>query len=98
MHARISNPSQKAPPPEPQISADHRALTFVLPWRGESVTCVVSRTALETYFWLAPNADDTRTLTVFRNGFSRIHAVASRKLLAHPSKHLELSAADFAKD
>ena len=62
------------------------------------MTCVVSRTALETYFWLAPNADDARTLTVFRNGFGRIYAVVSRKLQAHPSKHLELSAADFAKD
>ena len=98
MRARIGNPSLKAPPPELQISADQRTLTFVLPGRGEPVTCVVSRTALETYFWLAPNADDARTLTVFRNGLSRIHAVASRKLLAHPSKKLELSAADFAKD
>src|SRR5215471_385453 len=98
MHAHISNPSLKAPPPEPQISADQRTLTFVLPWRGESVTCAVSRTVLEVYFWLAPNADDARTLTVFRNGFGRIHAVVSRKLLANPSKHLELSAADFAKD
>jgi hypothetical protein len=37
-------------------------------------------------------------LKVFRDGFGRIHAIAERKLLAHPSKHLELSAADFAKD
>ncbi|MDR5826182.1 DUF1488 family protein [Caballeronia sp. LZ043] len=97
MHARISNPALKAPLPEPQVSADQRTLTFVLPWRGESVTCVVARTALETYFWLAPNADNDRTLTVFRNGFDRIHAVAARKLLARPSKHLELDAVDFAK-
>jgi hypothetical protein len=61
------------------------------------VTCVVSRTALETYFWLAPNADDARTLTVFSNGFGRILAIAERKLLAHPVKHLELSAPNFAK-
>ena len=87
----------KAPLPEPQISADKRNLTFVMLRHGEPVTCVVARAALEAYFWLTPNADDARTLTVFRNGFDRIHAVALRKLLARPSKHLELCAVDFAK-
>jgi len=88
----------KAPPPEPLISADKRSLTFVMHWREEPVTYVVSLAALEAYFWLAPSADDARTLKVFRDGFGRIHAIAERKLLAHPSKHLELSATDFAKD
>ena len=88
----------KAPPPEPLISADKRSLTFVMHWREERVTCVVSCAALEAYFWLAPGADDARTLKVFRDGFGRIHAIAERKLLAHRSKHLELSTADFAKD
>jgi hypothetical protein len=37
-------------------------------------------------------------LKVFHDGFGRIHAIAERKLLAHPSKHLELSTTDFAKD
>jgi hypothetical protein len=87
----------KAPPPEPRISADKRNLTFVMHWCEEPVTCVVSRAALEAYFWLVPSADDARTLKVFRDGFGRIHAIAERKLLAHPSKHLELSTADFAK-
>jgi hypothetical protein len=88
----------KAPPPEPLISADKRSLTFVMHWREEPVTCVVSRAALEAYFWLAPSADDARTLKVFRDGFARIRAIAERKLLAQRSKHLELSATDFAKD
>jgi len=88
----------KAPPPEPLISADKRSLTFVMHWREERVTCVVSRTALEAYFWLASSADDARKLKVFRDGFGRIHAIAERKLLAHRSKHLELSTADFTKD
>ena len=88
----------KAPPPEPLISADKRSLTFVMHWRAQPVTCVVSRAALEAYFWLAPSADDARTLRVFRDGFGRIHAIAERKLLAHRWKHLELSTADFAKD
>lgn len=61
------------------------------------MTCVVSRAALETYFWLAPNADDAQTLKVFNHGFGRICAIAERMLLAHPSNRLELSAPDFAK-
>jgi hypothetical protein len=87
----------KAPQPESLISSDKRSVTFVIPWRGEPVTCNVSRSALEAYFWLPPNADDARTLMVFRNGFDRIYAVAMRKLLARPSEHLGFSAVDFEK-
>ncbi|WP_321167032.1 DUF1488 family protein [Caballeronia cordobensis] len=94
----MSNTSMKTPSSEPHISADKRNLTFVMLWHGESVTCLVSRTALEAHFWLTTNADDARMLTVFRNGFGRAHAVVSRKLQAHPSKHLEPSPADYAKD
>jgi hypothetical protein len=84
--------------PEPQVSADKRSVTFIMIWQGEPVTCVISRAALETYFWLAPGADDARTIRVFNNGFGRIHAVAERKLRARDSKHLELSTSDFAKN
>ncbi|WP_061136666.1 DUF1488 family protein [Caballeronia fortuita] len=78
----------KVPVPETQIAADKSNLTFILPRRGEPVTCTVSRAALAAYFGLAPNTDDARTLTVFSNGFGRISAVAERKLLAHPSTDL----------
>ncbi|WP_074173457.1 DUF1488 family protein [Caballeronia calidae] len=70
----------KAPVSKPQNAANKSSLTFVLLRHGEPVTCVVSRAALEAYFWLTPDADDARTLKVFRNGFHRIHAIAERKL------------------
>nr|WP_244808865.1 hypothetical protein [Caballeronia zhejiangensis] len=34
------------------------------------------------FFWLPPDADDARLVNVFRFGFSRIEAVAQRKLRA----------------
>jgi hypothetical protein len=83
--------------PDPKIGADSRSVSFILSCRGESVTCLITREALEAYFWLAPNADDGRMLKVFSDGFSRIEATAQRKLLAHPSAQLELTAADFSK-
>ncbi len=58
--------------PEPQISTDKQALSFVIDWRGESVSCVVTRRCLEVFFWLPPNADDSRLVSVFRDGFARI--------------------------
>jgi hypothetical protein len=83
--------------PKPQISADRRFLTFELEWKGQTAACTLSRTALEAYFWLQPNADEARTVKVFEDGFSRIHAVALRTLLARPSCAVELDDADFAK-
>ncbi|SAK56329.1 hypothetical protein AWB76_02269 [Caballeronia temeraria] len=84
------------PVPEPQIAADKQTLNFVLDWRGQNVTCVVPRKCLEMYFWLPPNADDGRMLKVFRDGFSRIEAVARRKLLARPARSVTLTEADFS--
>ncbi|GJH17679.1 DUF1488 family protein [Caballeronia novacaledonica] len=82
--------------PELQISTDKQTLSFVIDWRGESVTCVVPRGCLEVFFWLAPNADDSRLVSVFRDGFARIEAVARRKLLARPTSHLRLTEMDFS--
>ena len=82
--------------PEAQISADKQTLTFVLEWRGETVTCGVPRQCLEVFFWLPPGADDARTVRVFGDGFARIEAVARRKLLAHPTRSIRLTGADFS--
>jgi hypothetical protein len=87
----------KVPVPHTQISADKQSLSFTLIYRGESVLCVVSRAALEIYFWLPPGADDAQLLTVFSGGFPRIEAVARRKLLAHPTSRLRLTDADFGQ-
>ena len=82
--------------PEAQISADKQTLSFTLDWRGQTVTCVVPRKCLEVFFWLPPDADDARMVSVFGNGFARIEAVARRKLLAQPTRTLRLTHADFS--
>ncbi|GJH14319.1 DUF1488 family protein [Caballeronia novacaledonica] len=82
--------------PEPQISKDKQALSFVIDWGGKSVTCVVTRRCLEVIFWLPPDADDSRLVSVFRDGFARIEAVARRKLLARPTRSVDLTEGDFS--
>ncbi|MDR5785323.1 DUF1488 family protein [Caballeronia sp. LP003] len=82
--------------PEPQISTDKQALSFVIDWRGESVSCVVTRRCLEVFLWLPPDADDSRLVSVFRDGFARIEAVARRKLRARPTSLVRLTEGDFS--
>ncbi|SAL00832.1 hypothetical protein AWB80_07975 [Caballeronia pedi] len=86
----------KVPVPEPHISTDKQALSFAIDWRGESVTCVVTRGCLEVFFWLPPDADDSRLVSVFRDGFARIEAVARRKLRAQPTSQVRLTEGDFS--
>ncbi|MDR5748692.1 DUF1488 family protein [Caballeronia sp. LZ029] len=81
---------------EPPISTDKQTLSFVIECRGENVTCVVPRRCLEVFFWLPPDADDSRLVSVFRNGFAGIEAVARRKLRARPTRSLSLTEADFS--
>jgi hypothetical protein len=95
-HLEIAIPLMKVLVPEAQISADKQTLSFVLVWRGENVTCIVPRKCLEAFFWLPSDADDTRTVRVFGNGFPRIEAVARRKLLANPASTVRLTHADFS--
>ncbi|KXU86779.1 hypothetical protein CR51_37255 [Caballeronia megalochromosomata] len=85
---------------EAQISTNRRGVTFVLAGKNGAVECMIVRAAMEAYFWLpidADDADDAKTLKTFHDGVHRIHAVAHRKLLAHPSTRLELTTADFSR-
>jgi hypothetical protein len=67
--------------PEVRISADKQMLSFTLDWRGQTVTCVVPRKCLEVFFWLPPDADNARMVSMFGDAFARIEAAARRKLL-----------------
>ncbi|WP_062918306.1 DUF1488 family protein [Paraburkholderia caribensis] len=82
---------------EPHVLANRRGVAFTLMHRNNSVSCVVTIAALETYFWLESGASDIRVLRTFDNGLARIHAIAERKLLAHPVARLELTPDDFAR-
>jgi hypothetical protein len=80
---------------EPRLSADGRAVSFVLSVRGRELECAITREALEQHFWLQPGAGEARILKTFDDGRKRIVAVAERKLLAHPAEKLALVPADF---
>jgi hypothetical protein len=80
---------------QPRISDDGRGVVFVVIFKGTSVECVISRAALESGFWLTPNADEARMIKIFLDGSRRIRAIAERRLLAHPAFRIELTAADF---
>jgi hypothetical protein len=80
----------------PQVHAG-RGVAFSLPGPNGMVECMVTVKALQDCFWLEHNADDTRILRAFRNGYGRIRAIAERRLLAHPATHLQLTVDDFAR-
>ncbi|TCG02429.1 hypothetical protein BZM26_00975 [Paraburkholderia strydomiana] len=80
-----------------QVLANRSGVAFSLAHRNSTVECVITIRALETYFWLEFHASDARILKAFRDGYSRIRAIAERKLLAHPMATLELTPTDFER-
>ncbi|WP_034474441.1 MULTISPECIES: DUF1488 family protein [Caballeronia] len=83
--------------PQPHISADKQTLNFVVEWRRESVTCVMPRRCMQVFFWLKPDADDARLMSVFRKGFCQSEAVARRTLLARSTRPVRLTETDFSR-
>jgi hypothetical protein len=81
---------------EPTVSADGRAVNFMLSARGRDLECAVTREALEQHFWLQRGAAAARVLKTFEDGRKRIMAVAERKMLARPGERVLLTINDFA--
>jgi hypothetical protein len=82
---------------EPHILANRQGVSFGLVSAHATVECIITIAAREAHFWLESGADDMRTVKLFRDGYSRIRAVAERKLLAHPCARLELTPDDFRR-
>ena len=83
---------------EPQILTNRRGVTFVVAGKNGAVECVIARAALEAFFWLPLDADDAKMPKTFHDGANRIHAVAYRKLLAHPAARRQLTTTDFSRN
>ncbi|QCP52430.1 DUF1488 domain-containing protein [Trinickia violacea] len=79
----------------PSVAPDNQSVIFTLSTHGREVECSVSRDALEQHFWVQPGASDKRILTAFADGRKRIMAIAERKILAHSSERIVLTAVDF---
>jgi hypothetical protein len=79
----------------PKISDDGRSVAFIVIFKTTTVECMITRAALESGFWLTPNADEARMIKTFRDGSRRIRAIVERRLLARPASRIELTSADF---
>ncbi|WP_258879218.1 DUF1488 domain-containing protein [Paraburkholderia sp. BL6669N2] len=90
-------PSWKKPELEPQILANRQRVSFRLARGHALVECVITTAAPEAHFWLEDRADDLQILGTFRNGYSRIRAIAERKLPTYPCVRLELTPDDFER-
>lgn len=64
---------------------------------GREVRCLVTRDALEEFFWLPSGANEARVLKAFSDGRGRIVALAVRSALRVRSASLTLTAADFER-
>ncbi|MGV7245084.1 DUF1488 family protein [Caballeronia sp. M23-90] len=83
--------------PEPRLSEDGRAVIFMVAAGGREVKSLISRAALEQYFWLRDDADAQCMLRTFAAGRHRIMALAQRVALKSGASEVRLEAADFAR-
>ena len=83
--------------PEAIVVGGGLAVAFELIAAGRVVKCTVSRESLQRFFWLQPDADDTRVLKIFNDGRHRIVAIAERKALRLAAASIRLEAADFQR-
>jgi hypothetical protein len=79
------------------LESDGGTVVFPVSAGGREVRCSISRDALEQFFWLPPDADETRVLKAFSDGRGRIVALAVRMALRARSDTLTLTAADFER-
>ena len=64
---------------------------------GRQVNGTISRITLVRYFWLRANADESRMLKTFVEGYPQIIAVAQRIALKRGANDIQLHPANFAE-
>ena len=81
---------------EPSLVENGRAVMFTVVTAGREVKALITRTALEQYFWLGPDASEGRVQRIFADGRHRITAVTQRLALRSGAPEVRLDAEDFA--
>jgi hypothetical protein len=81
---------------EPSLVENGRAVMFTVVTAGREVKALITRTALEQYFWLGTDASEGRVLRIFADGRQRITAVTQRLALRSGATEVRLDADDFA--
>jgi hypothetical protein len=79
------------------LASDGTAVLFPVFVGGREAHCLITRDALEQFFWLPPDADDARVLKAFADGRNRIVALAVRRALRVRTDSLKLTASDFER-
>jgi Protein of unknown function (DUF1488) len=79
------------------LASDATAVVFTIFADGHEVRCLITRDALEQFFWLPPEANEARVLKAFADGRNRIVALAVRRALRAKSGTLKLVASDFER-
>jgi hypothetical protein len=82
---------------ETLLESDGAAVAFPFFAGGRAVRCLITRDALEQFFWLPAHADEARVLKTFTDGRGRIVALALRMALRAKSDSLTLKASDFER-
>jgi hypothetical protein len=79
------------------LTGDGTAVMFPILVGGREVRCLLTRDALEQFFWLSPDANEARVLKTFADGRNRIFALAARKAMRAKTDSLKLMARDFER-
>jgi hypothetical protein len=81
----------------PGLFAEGRLITFTLLSQGQTISCAVTRDALERHLLLRRSSDDKTLLSVFERGLKRILEAADKKSRALRDSRVLLTATDFAE-
>jgi hypothetical protein len=79
------------------LASDGTAVVFPIFVGGREVRCLITRDALEQFFWLPPDANEARVVKAFTDGRNRIVALAVRRALRVRTDSLKLTASDFGR-
>ena len=79
------------------LAIDGTVVEFPLSVGGREVRCLLTRDALEQFFWLPPDANEARVRKVFADGRNRIFALAVRRAMRAKTDSLKLTASDFER-
>jgi hypothetical protein len=79
------------------LTVDGTAVVFPIFVGGREVRCLLTRDALEQFFWLPSDANEARVLKAFADGRNRIFALAGRRAMRAKTDSLKLTASDFER-
>ncbi|WP_335671974.1 DUF1488 family protein [Burkholderia sp. PAMC 26561] len=80
---------------EPTLVEDGRVVMSTALNAGREVSALITKTALEQYFWSRPDANEGHVLRIFADGRHRIAAVTRRLALRSGSTKVRLDEQDF---